>query len=386
MDSSARGSVAGGGRGGKKIVALLCAASVGGCAPRGRAQRLPPGTLLAGEAAPVVVVLEALQALPESALVRFARELEAALEGCARFRWVCPPGESCDAREGLECLPATEGAELGGLLEGSNWAFSHALGAERWLVARGRGTADGAVAVEATLPPLPELPRLGLLLPAREGPGGGHLSLAEALLHARVRADGGLDLAAFLSPEGLSARLYGLRSQLFLDRVLAGSWELAVYLPAEGQRIPPTALALDVLDRRRAEAALDRFLDEIAATWPVRRDPYRLGAWEGACLSNLRVLPDLAPCYIATERAVVMGWNRLSIEKALASPPPAAGQASRFALFLSRLPEADRRLAATSGAAAPGFVSYPWDLALLTGERGADGYRLRLELTAEKGP
>jgi hypothetical protein len=367
-------------------VALFCGAFAVACAPRARGERLPPGTLLAGDAAPVAAVLQALQGLPESGLVRFARELEAALEPCERFRWVCPPGGNCEAREDLECLTAREGAEIEGLLEGSNWVFSHALGADRWLVARGRATAGGAVAVEATLPTLPELPRLGLLLPAREGPGGGHLSLDEALLHARVRADGGLDLAALLSPEGLSARLYGLRSQLFLDRVLAGTWELAVYLPAEGQRIPPTALALDVLDRPRAEAALDRFLDEIAATWPVRRDPYRLGAWEGACLSNLRVLPDLEPCYVATERAVVMGWNRSSVEKALASPPPAASQASRFTLFLSRLPEADRRLAAASGAAGPGFIAYPWDLALLTGERGAEGYRLRLELTAEEGP
>src|SRR5262249_11740998 len=53
-------------------------------------------------------------------------------------------------------------------------------------------------------------------------------------------------------------------------------------------------------------------------TWPVHRSVLHLAGAEGACLPDLNVLPELAPCYVATDDALIVGWNPTSLQRALA--------------------------------------------------------------------
>ena len=243
--------------------------------------------------------------------------------------------------------------------------------------------ASGGLAGDLVVPAGEVSGALALLAPAAEAAGESVLESGVALLHLRLRPDGGLDLSPFVSGGGWGARVFQLQSELFLGVALAGVWELAVYPPADGERIPPATLALDHRDRRRAAQVMEAFVDRILATWPARRSPFELGGHGGACLENLRVLPELAPCYVATDRALVVGWNERSVALALADgervsvPLGAAGT-----VWLERLPEADRRLAAASGGDPEATPDYPWRRLRLAGSRAAGGYRVEIVLEA----
>ncbi len=234
-----------------------------------------------------------------------------------------------------------------------------------------------------------------LLLPAAEPPGPPRLADAGALLHARVRPDRGLDLASRIDAGGAAAELFRLRNELFLATALEGTWELAVYHPEEGQRIPPAALALDVVDRDRAVTAIEAFIAEVRATWAVSRRPATLAGHPGACLDDLNLMPDLAPCYAATPDVLVVGWNAGSVERALAPPrdpeaaaapsPPAAALSSAV-VHLDRLPGADARLARAGasrlGGPPPAPLVYPWRVLRLAGRRDGGEYRIAIQLAA----
>ncbi len=203
-----------------------------------------------------------------------------------------------------------------------------------------------------------------------------------SLVHLRLRPDGGLDIASLVSGEGFGARLFKLQSELFAGAVLTGVWELAVYQPQEGQPIPPVALAVDFRNRASAVTVMESFLEEVQQKWPVRRSPFALGGWTGACLGNLRVLPDLAPCYLATDRALVIGWNSYSLGVALADGGgEGGGEQVELRVELARLPVADARLAAATGAASGAEIEYPFGQALVDGRREGESYRFDLRLT-----
>ena len=98
-----------------------------------------------------------------------------------------------------------------------------------------------------------------------------------------------------------------------------------------------------------AESALHALLDDVEDSWSVRHEPLSLAGTRGACLPELNLLPGLAPCALATERAIVLGWDAASLRHALGETPSAQPQtatAARAEIDLSRLHEADRRLAA----------------------------------------
>ena len=67
------------------------------------------------------------------------------------------------------------------------------------------------------------------------------------------------------------------------------------------------------------------------------------------------MLPELEPCYVATDDALIVGWNPPAVELAM-SPSPAAASTlvgtdeSTLMVDLAHFPEADRRLAAAFGA------------------------------------
>ena len=134
-------------------------------------------------------------------------------------------------------------------------------------------------------------------------------------------------------------------------------------------------------------------MSDLQAAWPVHRSDFALGANRGACLLDLNILPDLAPCYVATDAALVIGWNPISLRQALAADRADAHAAggthphSGISIDLARIPEADARLAqlAPPDAPAPPTGSYPWRRLRADAERDGDVVRVQVELRGAAG-
>lgn len=359
------------------LVALAC--------DRPPTRSLPSGRFIVGDAGRVVELLQRLEVMTGTQLARAAALGREKIARCEEFEAWCPGEDSCALLERLSCRgdePRLDEAYL--LLGESDWLFGSELGEGQQLTARGRAAGADVTEVEVELAGLEEHNALSLLLPAERGPGPFLLSADQSLAQIRIRPDGGLDIASMVSREGWASQLFQLKSELFLATALKGNWELAIYVPEEGQRIPPTALALDFTSRTAAVAGMNQFLEEVMQAWPIRMSPISVGDWPGVCLSNLQVMPDLLPCYVATDSALVVGWNPVSLEKALAAgEQPDGGEESRVVLHLDRFPLADERLAAASGAdpdATP--PAYPWQQIRISGGRQDKGYRLQLAFVA----
>ena len=382
------------------LAALALAAALGGCGAPSSEERLPEGTLLVGRAGGFAEFLAQCQKLSGTPLARTAGVLRARIASCDRFAAFCPAGETCSLADRLACGPGgPELAPARDLLDDASWLVSTTFATGRATL-RGWPLARGGQRMEVDL----ELHRdggdrggLSLLLPSAKGPGPPRLAGDAALVHLRVRPDAGLDVASLIPADSMAARLFRLKSELFVATALAGDWEVAVYLPRPGQLIPPVAMAIDTARRDQAVEAMEAFLTQVGQTWPIDRVPYRAGEFSGACLSDLKVMPELSPCYVATERALVLGWNPGSIELALGgagvkataptaagsgTPAPAlAGEASSLVVDLTLFPEADRRLAAASGAANDRpATEYPWRSLTATGSRVGEIYRIEGEL------
>lgn len=362
--------------------------------------RIPEGLTLAGRAERILPVIDRLERLERTPIAREAAALRARIAGCDLFLARCPapPTPSGDAEEDVTapacrlaesatCVDALPGwAE--DLRDGSDWLVSHRAAEGLWVLVRAADESDGSVALHAQVGPVGEEGAVSLLMPAAESPGPARLTDADALVHVRVRPDGGLNLARFVEGGGWAARMYRLKSDLFEGKALAGVWELAVYPPGEGQIIPPVALALDVRDRDLAVSAMEKFLTEFQETWPVRRADLRLGDRRGACLTNARVMPDLEPCYVTTEDALVVGWNPETLVRALAADGPGADtgwalSGSGGRAYFSRFPAADEAIAEATGAPAPISPSaYPWRRLDVTASRTEDVYRFEARLEA----
>jgi hypothetical protein len=186
--------------------------------------------------------------------------------------------------------------------------------------------------------------------------------------------------------------MFRLKSELFAGAVLDGTWEAAVYLPEPGHPMPRAALAVGFAFRDPAVAAMERFLDELESAWTLRRSDFALGAAQGACLLELKVMPDFAPCYVATGSALVLGWNAASVRKAIADAPqpePTASAPPRehtLTVELARIPEADARFAALeSDAPSLARTSWPWRRLTADGQREGDAVRVRVRLDGDSG-
>lgn len=390
-------------------IALLALGFLGALAGCGAdpGDRLPEGLTLAGQTDAVVPVLERLEALERTPLAAEAAALRDRIARCELFVAHCPPAGEEDSADGS--APACRLAETAGCAETlpdwleddgtdggapADWGLARRAEDGLWLLLRARGGGGGSIVLDGEAGPVGLDRAISLLMPAAEAPGPPRMAGGRALLHLRVRPDGGLDLARFVEGGGWGSRMYRLRSDLFEGRALAGVWELAVYPPADGELIPPMALAVDVKpgERELAFTAMEQFLGELQEVWPVRRSEYRLGEREGACLGNVRVMPDLAPCYLATSDALLVGWNPRALELALSADGAgrAAGgldpEASGGRAWFSRFPAADRVIAASTGAPQaidPAF--YPWDRLEVGGRRDEGVYRFRVRLGPEEG-
>jgi hypothetical protein len=347
-------------------------------------------------------LLARLQRLEGTRLARQAAALAGALPDCEWLEGREEEGRPADVWSHLSCRPAD--SALAGLdRERGDRDLAFSLPANGG--ARTLGTlaidARGDVDVEVLLPRSAFAGTWALTLPGAEPPGPTLLSHADELVHARLRPEGGLDIASLVPESSQADRMFRLKSELFAGAVLDGTWEVAIYLPEPGRPMPRSALAVGFSLKRPAVAAMERFVDDLQAAWPVRRSDFAVGAAKGACLLDLNLLPDLAPCYVATEGALVVGWNPASVSKALAkSAEMGAGSGALdpqggLTVELERFPEADARFARLADARfaqlAPPEApqspagAYPWRRLTADGVREGETVRLRVRLAGQAG-
>lgn len=342
----------------------------------------PAGALVIARRGALDRTLAALGELGDSPLARRAARVRDALPRCPLVSGHDPDGDLLRALEQLRC------ARAGGPLAGIDALRGERDAAFAWPLAKdARAIATLDVADDGGLDLALRLPRdvfddaRRLLLPGAEPAGPEVLRGEGSLLHARVRPAGGIDVASLVAAGGQADRLFRLKSALFAGVVLDGSWEVAVYPPGEGAWMPRAALAVGFAQREAAVSAMEGFLSELRAAWPVARSDFALGAAEGACLQQLRILPEFLPCYVATDAALVVGWNPESLRAALAAGGHAgSATSSRLVVDFERVAEADARLARRSPAEDPQPRRYPWRRLVAEGAREPDGVRLRVRV------
>jgi len=329
------------------------------CAPKPPPpETWPPGALLVGRASALASIAGHLARITGTPAAREALAWSAALPDCELVEARSAQASLAALRQGLRCADPD-----GPLAAVHRDRGEHAL-VFAWPLGQQRLTGSADVAAQGDVELRFELPDeafdgpLALLRPGAAAPGAPVLGGSGALLQARMRPEGGIDLPALVAQGDQADQLFALRSRLFGAAVLDGTWELALYLPAEGERMPRAALALGIRHEDVAQAAARGFLDEIEAAWPVRRTPFAVGQAQGACLPDLRLLPGLAPCYVATDRALVVGWSESSVRKALDGSAPALPDSGGLVANLARLPAADARIAAPE--LPSGAPVWPW--------------------------
>jgi hypothetical protein len=368
---------------------LVAALAISGClVQRDPTGDLPAGLHLAGDAASLRDVLSALERSEGTPLARFARELRARLSECREFAAASEDGRVKGLLESLHCSPfASQAPGLRRLRADADLVFVLPLGAEARLAGNARAGAGGSLRLDATLEASGDGAGFASFVsPSVDPPGPPRLSSRDALLHARFRPEGGLPLSALVDRGGEGDRLFRLRSELFAGAVLDGAWEAVVYEPPEGSAVPEITIALDFRSRDAAVAAMEAYVRELESAWPVHRTPFSVGSFAGACLPDLRLLPGLGPCYVATDTALVAGWNPSSVRRALARGAQGAlDERGGLVIHLDRIRETDRRLQGAPDPARPSSSDgHGWTTLEIRTLRSRDAVRVRADLLARE--
>ena len=377
---------------------LLCLLGLGlwllsGCAVDEPAPTLPPGHWIYGDAQVVSEILESLESLRGTPVARAAVQLRERLADCDDFLAHPADLETQNWIDDVRCATAAQVPDsLVALRADADLAIVVETQPGRQLSGQLVRTPTGAISIVARVDTPTELRLAGLLVPGEDPAGANALSAAETLVHARLRPASGLNVAALVSQDSQADQMFRLRSELFLGQVLDGTWEVAIYMPREGLLTPPVALALDYSLRPAAKAAMEQFVSELEATWPIHHTDYvhdmpnGQGKFAGACFYDLRLLPDLVPCYVLTERSIVIGWNPMSINLALKSSaqPTPFGESGGLVVHLDRLPEADRRLQQQLGTGeGRANFDYVWDQLRIDGSNDGERLELRVQLALD---
>jgi len=360
-----------------------------GCGEIEAVERWPSGAALLADTRGLDRLLEHVAQLEGTPLARRAERLRASLPDCPIVEGRAESGQISDIWAALTC--ATGSVDLIALEQArSGWDVALSVP-----VAGGHGVgtlsigASGDVELELRLPHIAAEGLASLALPGGEAAGAAELSESETLIHVRVRPQGGLDLASLVPADSQGARLFRLKSELFAGLVLDGVWEIATYLPEEGKAMPRTALALNFSNRAAAVAAMEDFIGNLQESWPVARTFFRLDEADGACLLDLAIMPGLAPCYVATDRALIVGWNPASLRKALDGQSgirDGLGDSSGAIIHLDRFADADRILSASARAEANSQpTQYPWKRITAKAAPDPSGFRLKLHFESGRG-
>jgi len=350
----------------------------------------PDGTLVIARREAVSQLAKQIQALPESKLARMAEMIGARLPDCSWVETRIPDGGTL-LDSSIDCSPSDDALRELDRERGESdavFAFPEQNGTR--VVGTLDLTDDGDVDVRLRVPENAFTDARTLLKPGSAEPGPNLLSHVDELVHARLRPQGGLDIASLVPEQSQGDRMFRLKSEIFAGAVLDGTWEMAIYLPEPAAPMPRAALALGFSIRTPAVNAMERFISDLQESWPVRRVPLSLAAGEGACLPGLNLLPDLAPCYVATQSALVVGWNVASIERALEKGDAARiapHSASGLHVDLARFPEADARFAesAMPGEEAAEMGRLPWKRISANGVPETEGVDVRIRFDGGDG-
>jgi len=342
----------------------------------------PPIAIFAARTTSVVRLLDRLARLEGTRLGRRARELRAELPECRVVGAWVPGPDAATLLEGLQCVGEDTRLAAFDRVRGDrdlalDWPLENG---ELVRLRLGFDSFEDAD-LELLVPPGAARGAAALLVPGPTPPGPAQLAGTDALLHARMRPRDGIDLAALISSGGPAQHLFRLKSRIFADAVLDGTWEAAMYLPAPDDAAPPLALALGFHRRESAVAAMEELIEAIRTTWPVTRTEFSVDGAPGACLPDLRIMPGLAPCYVATDRALVVGWNSTSIERSLADGDDDLTSVGGVLVELSRIAEADTNL---TGMTVTGG-KLPWTRLRAVGREEKDGVRVRVHIEARRG-
>ena len=357
----------------------------------------PPGAWWAGRTSAVRDVLGQLAELEGTPIARTARALADSLPDCESVGVHVPDGDASKLAEGARCLAADDPIEEIRRASQADLVFALASGDAPLL----RGTLrieHGALALDLRWLGAPDRGALSLLVPGAAPAGPDRLASTGRLVSLRVRPRAGIDLAALVPAGSQADRLFRLKSSLFASAVLDGTWEGAVYLPERAGGMPGVALALGFSLREPAVSAVEHFIADLQETWPVHREALSLPAGAGACLPDLNVLPELAPCYVATDDALVVGWNPVSLAHALQASrsEPKASEAheegaaisdepGRLDIDLALIQHADQLLSrALPDAPAP--LRWPWARVLASGGERDGALALRVMLLPPASP
>lgn len=349
----------------------------------------PVEASIQGDAEALRGLLRLVATLEQTPLGDLARRTLPRLEGCTAFASRAEVADLERLLDAVDCRPVDELDQPG--LAGHDLAFVLPSAGDAVLRGDVDLEADGSVQANVEMSrPDGDDPRW-MLLPASSGVPS-RLNGTGALIHGHWRSDRGLDLASMVDAGSELDRLWGLKADLLSAAVLDGTVEWAIYGPEPSRAMPPMALAFGV---RRAEAAVvaaEALAAHLAETWSVQKVSIRIGDRPGGCLTDLRILPDLAPCYVVTTEQLVIGWNIASLEHAVlgrtsgASADDRSGNEIRW--FLSHFPEADRRITRAMGLESGPVLEYPWSTLVMTGRREGRAYRfdVRLEATSAEAP
>jgi len=352
---------------------------------------LPEGVWLAGDAVALRDLLQGFESFHGSRIARWSAEGRARIASCteAVAHFAGGSAEAGDLLEALRCRD--EGGEDAALdvLRGDADAVLAATVAETTLVARIRRFDDGTESGWKAVLELPEgdfQSAAAQLLPAPAGEAGVTvLAGNDVLFQGRFAADRGIDLGSWVKAQSAVDRLFRLKSEVFSSLILSGVWEVAMYEPSPGDEMPPIALAAEHREPRTARLAMERFLDELSKVWLLVPSPVRLGDLEGACYNDLRLLPALAPCYVVSDRALILGWNVHSLERALAAPGRNLGAESRLVVDFDRFSTAEEVLEETLRTPEERTppATYPWHRLDISGRRDGDLYLIHVLLVAK---
>lgn len=335
--------------------------------------RLPSGAWLFADGPAFERLLASVAELQGSAAGRIAGELRGPLGGCDEV--LAHAAEPAALLGRLRCLEPGEDVPAGlrQLRGEAQLALLLPLEPEGSAPLRATAQVGADGSLDASISFAADAVRgfAKFAVPAARSAGPARLSAARSLIHARLRPSDGFDLlrslGAFADPEGTS----DWRRALLAGAALEGTWELAVYPPRAGQRIPPIALGLELAMPAAARAGVDRLVAALEMQWPLehREAAFELaegGSLRGACFLELRLLPDFAPCWAVRGDLLVVGWNAFSLQAALAPDPEAPREVDGLVMSLDRWPEAERLL----GGSPP---DYAWrTVALHAGRRGGD--------------
>lgn len=356
-----------------------------------RPDELPAGAWLAGDAGALRRVLARLEPRSDVPLGRAADALAQRIDGCERIFAHAPGGTLNELLAEVRCAPADAGGSdlrepesLRALRGSADLALVLPLGEHGRLSGPVRVDAQGGVTLEASVELGDVSGPAALWVPGDQPPGPSVLADADTLVHARLRPARGLPIADWVPQGSQGDQMFRLKSELFAGTVLDGTWEVAVYVPEPGAQLPPAALAVGFRLRSAAEAAVGEFVSALRSTWPVQQSALALEQGPAACLSNLRVLPELAPCWWIGERALVVAWNESSLRRALATGEPGQSFAGGGMIVrLDRFADADASLQSGRAGIAPfPRLDYAWQRLELEPRPSASGLELSLRLIA----